>query len=79
MKNLNVRQAIKVLKSIKNENGSLPNGAPFYSYSSLPTPCRAWQVRLFLYCEMRLLRLFRGDRYAEMKDGRAGCLEYLGG
>ena len=68
------------LESIKNESGSLPNGAPFYSYEkycSLPTPRRAWQVRLFLYCEMRLLKLFRGDGYAEMKDGRAGCLEYL--
>lgn len=53
---------------------------PQYTYEyfrSLPIPRRAWQVRLFLYCELRLLELFRGDGQTCMEDGTAGCKEYL--
>ena len=56
---------------------------PYYSYEkycSLPTPRHPWQVRLFLYCEIRLLELFHGDGYASVaRTGAvvARCLEYL--
>ena len=70
------------LQSIKNERESSPEVAPFYSYDkycSLPEPRKAWQVRLFLYCEMRLLKLFRGDgcTVSASAEGSTRCLEYL--
>ena len=70
------------LQSIKNERESSPDVAPFYSYDkycSLLVPRKAWQVRLFLYCEMRLLKLFRGDgcTVSASAKGSTGCLEYL--
>ena len=39
----------------------------------------AWQVRAFLFCEMRLLKLFTGDGYTR-NEGSSGqrVLEYLG-
>ena len=70
----------KFLDARKNEKGTIPNAPPFYSYEyfcSLSKPRRAWQVRLFLYCEMRLLRLFRGDGYTYSEQDERGCLEYL--
>ena len=68
------------LAAKKNEEGQDPNAPPFYSYdyfSSLPRPRSAWQVRLFLYCEMRLLKLFKGDGYTQTEAGSHGSLEYL--
>lgn len=68
------------LEGKKNRHGSgLP---PYYSYEyfcSLPKPRTAWQVRAFLYCELRLLKLFTGDGYT-CNEGRNGqrVLEYLG-
>ena len=55
-------------------------GPPYCSYEhfrSLPRPRKAWQVRLFLYCELRLLELFSGDGHTYMDDGTPGCKEYL--
>ena len=68
------------LDARKNEKGCIPNAPPFYSYEcfcTLSKPRRAWQVRLFLYCEMRLLKLFRGDGYTYSEQEERGCLEYL--
>ena len=67
-------------KSKDGKNG--PNSPPYYSYEyfcSLPKPRTAWQVRAFLYCELRLLKLFTGDGCTrnESKAGRR-ILEYLG-
>ena len=51
----------------------------FYDfYCSLPSPRSALQVRLFLYCELRLLEMFRGDGYASSTEpGSVHCLGYL--
>lgn len=71
------------LNSKKNrhskDNSGLP---PYFSYQyfcSLPKPRTAWQVRAFLFCELRLLKLFTGDGYT-CNEGRGGqrVLEYLG-
>ena len=55
---------------------------PYFSYEhlcSLPRPHTAWQVRAFLFCELRLLKLFTGDGYT-CNEGGSGqrVLEYLG-
>ena len=50
----------------KNDKGQFPDAPPYFSYAyfcSLPKPRTAWQVRAFLFCEMRLLKLFKGDGY----------------
>lgn len=68
------------LEARRNIDGSLPNGPPFYSYEyfcSLPSPRTAWQVRAFLYCELRLLSLFRGDGWTQSGEGGRGLREYL--
>ena len=64
----------------KNESGQFPEAPPYFSYAhfcSLPKPRRAWQVRAFLYCEMRLLKLFKGDGYMWTEEGVRGQKEYL--
>lgn len=33
----------------------------YAEYCALPTPRKAWQIRLFLYCELHLLELYTGD------------------
>jgi hypothetical protein len=58
------------------------SGPPYFSYEyfcSLPKPRAAWQVRAFLFCELRLLKLFTGDGYT-CNEGSGGqrVLEYLG-
>lgn len=71
------------LECKKNRDGKGgPGSPPYFSYEyfcSLPKPRTAWQVRAFLYCEVRLLKLFTGDGYTcnESKAGRR-ILEYLG-
>ena len=69
------------LECRRNEHGTSPDKPPYYSYDfycSLPSPRSALQVRLFLYCELRLLEMFRGDGYASSAEpGSVHCLEYL--
>lgn len=71
------------LEAKKNKNGEGGPGSPsHFSYEhfcSLPKPRLAWQVRAFLYCELRLLKLFTGDGYT-CNEGAKGrrILEYLG-
>lgn len=68
------------LEARKNEDDSNPNGPQFYSYEhfcSLPHPRKLWQIRLFLYCEMRLLKFFRGDGYTYSESGQCGSQEFL--
>ena len=63
-----------------NETGQYPNAPPYFSYAhfcGLPTPRKAWQVRAFLYCEMRLLKLFKGDGYTWTEEGGRGRKEYI--
>ena len=71
----------KFLECRRNEKGTYPDKPPYYSYDlycSLPQPRTALQVRLFLYCELRLLEMFRGDGLASMTEpGSVHCLEYL--
>ena len=71
----------KFLESRKTQDAAIHvGGPPYYSYEhfrSLPRPRKAWQVRLFLYCELRLLELFRGDGHTYMDDGTPGCTEYF--
>ena len=69
------------LECRRNEQGTFPDKPPYYSYEfycSLPQPRTALLVKLFLYCELRLLEMFRGDGYASTHDpGSVHCLEYL--
>lgn len=63
------------MEARRNIDSLLPNGPPFYSYEyfcSLPKPRTAWQVRAFLFCELRLLRLFRGDGWTQSEEGGGG-------
>ena len=67
------------IEARRNIDGAVPNGPPFYSYDyfcRLPQPRTAWQVRAFLYCELRLLKLFRGDGLTG-SGGEGGLREFL--
>lgn len=54
---------------------------PYFSYKyfcSLPKPRSAWQVRAFLYCELRLHKLFTGDGHTCNEGDRGMRIkEYL--
>ena len=71
------------LDAKKNRHGEgIPGSPPYFSYEyfcTLPKPRTAWQVRAFLFCELRLLKLFTGDGYT-CNEGGGGqrLLEYLG-
>lgn len=69
------------LECRRNICGDFPDKPPYYSYDfycTLPKPRTALQVRLFLYCEIRLLEMFRGDGYSSSaKPDSVHCLEYL--
>lgn len=71
------------LDAKKNRHGKGSSGSPpYFSYEyfcTLPKPRAAWQVRAFLFCELRLLKLFTGDGYT-CNEGVSGrrVLEYLG-
>ena len=71
----------KFLECRRNEQGTFPDKPPYYSYEfycNLPKPRTALQVRLFLYCELRLLEMFTGDGYVSTHEpGSVHCLEYL--
>lgn len=54
-----------------------PNYFSYQRFCNLPRPRLAWQVRLFLYCEFRVLELFAGDGYTKLEDGKIGEKEYL--
>ena len=80
LEHFEAQAGFEFLEARRNEDGSIPNGRPFYSYShycGLPRPREAWQVRLFLYCEMRLLRLFQGGGFTLTEKGDHGSLEYF--
>ena len=76
-----IEAGFKFLECKRNMDGSFPDKPPFYNYDlycSIPAPHTALQVRLFLYCEMRLLEMFRGDGYAATTEPGSVCsLEYL--
>lgn len=64
----------------KNNKGKEHAEPPYFGYkhfTSLPKPRTAWQVRAFLYCELRLLKLYSGDGYTTRNEGGRGVLEYL--
>ena len=69
------------LECRRNISGSFPDKPPHYNYDfycKLPKPHTALQVRLFLYCEIRLLEMFRGDGYAStVEPGSVRTFEYL--
>lgn len=72
----------RFLDAKRNRHGTGPPGSPPYfnykHFCSLPKPRRAWQVRAFLYCELRLLSLYTGDGLT-CNEGRRGqrIKEYL--
>lgn len=71
---------IKFLDAKRNIDGNHPSLPVFHNYKhflSLPRPVRAWQVRLFLYCELRFLSLFKGDGYTYQENGTRVAKEYL--
>ncbi|KAJ8041947.1 hypothetical protein HOLleu_12889 [Holothuria leucospilota] len=56
------------------------HGPMYMSYSKfckLGKPVKAWQVRLFLYCELRILELFHGDGFTYSQDGMRGEEEFI--
>ena len=71
------------LECRRNISGTFADKPPYYNYDfycTLPKPRTALQVRLFLYCEIRLLEMFRGDGYASTTEPAADSvpsLEYL--
>lgn len=75
------RQAgFKFLDS-KKKKGMKKTDPPHFGYehfTSLPKPRTSWQVRAFLYCELRLLKLYSGDGYTTNESGKGTrLLEYL--
>lgn len=69
------------LECRRNISGTFPDKPPYYNYDfycTLPKPRTPLQVRLFLYCEIRLLEMFRGDGYASTTEpDSVPSLEYL--
>ena len=66
-------------KRNKNKESAWP---PYFGYDyfiQLPKPTKAWEVRAFLYCELRLLKLYSGTGYTVMDNHRReqGLKEYL--
>ena len=54
--------------------------SPYFSYARYLTcaaPRSCWQVRLFLYCELRILEFFTGDGYTLTPDKKPGYKEYV--
>ena len=71
------------LEAKKNRHAQAgPSAPPYFSYEyfcSLPKPRSAWQVRAFLYCELRLLKLFTGDGLTCNEGGNGKRIpEYFG-
>ena len=65
----------------KNNKGMKKSEPPYFGYkhfTCLPKPRTAWQVRAFLYCELRLFKLYSGDGYTMTEGGRKRrVLEYF--
>jgi len=65
-------------KGNKSKESAWP---PYFGYEyfiQLPRPTKAWEVRAFLYCELRLLKLFSGNGYTVVEDEKEqGVKEYL--
>ena len=62
----------KFLDSLKRYKSRSATGPPYYDYEytcTLPRPLKAWQVRAFLYCELRLLELFDGNGHTKQRKG----------
>ncbi|KAI6646623.1 hypothetical protein LOD99_12744 [Oopsacas minuta] len=67
---------MKCLK-LKQEDNDI---SPYFSYARFmrcPVPRSSWQVRLFLYCELRVLEYFTGDGYTHTADKKRGYKEYI--
>ena len=65
----------KFIAALSDPAGPLYMG--YERFVSLPRPQSAWQARLFLYCELRILELYAGDGRTRHKDGTAGDREYI--
>lgn len=56
------------------------HGQSFMNYTKfclLSKPVQAWQVRFFLYCELRIFELFNGDGFTYGESGEVGEKEYI--
>ena len=72
----------RFIESLNNFKSGRRDGLPYYSYEytcSLPKPLSSWQLRAFLYCELRLLELFNGTGHTsiEGRSNEVGPTEYL--
>ena len=65
---------------IDTHHNNTSAGPPVYTYDhycTLPTPRKAWQTRLFLYCELHLFELYTGDGRTQSKGVSFRHKEYL--
>lgn len=65
---------------IDTHHSTTSSGPPPYKYTeycALPKPRKAWQTRLFLYCELHLLELYTGDGRTHCKGLSVRHKEYL--
>ena len=70
----------KFIESRKALDSKDTEAPPYFSYEylcSLPEPHTSWQVRAFLYCELRLLEMFKGTGVTFTSDMEHGVKEYL--
>ena len=71
----------RFIESLKSFKSGDTNGPPYFNYKytcSLPKPLLCWQLRAFLYCELRLLELFDGDGCTRVEmSSELGPWEYL--
>ena len=71
----------RFIESLQAFKSGDKNGPPFFDCEYmrlLPRPLLCWQLRAFLYCELRLLELFDGEgRTRAEGTGELGPCEYL--
>ena len=71
----------RFIESLKCFKSGDKNGPPYFDYQytcSLPRPLSCWQLRAFLYCELRLLELFDGcGRTRIESNNQLGPCEYM--
>ena len=60
-----------------NTTSSGPRPYKYAEYCALPKPRKAWQTRLFLYCELHLLELYTGDGKTQSDGLSVRHKEYL--
>lgn len=62
---------------LRDEHNAKSPYMNYNRYLECPEPRTSWQLRLFLYCELRLLDKFVGNGRTLMADNSYGPLEYI--